>query len=493
MKNRTSTHRALSLLLAWVVVGLPSSSSARSAAEGVFSEPDERPDDPYIAVRPEDRITSPARRWARGEHVSVQVNVDESGQNIVGDAANETSIAVDPNNPNRMAIGWRQFDTIASNFRQAGYGYTVDGGATWTFPGAIDPGLFRSDPVLDVAADGTFYYYSLEDDLTCDIFESSDGGASWGPEIYAFGGDKAWLAVDRTGGPGDGHLYTAWSPVGGCCNPDMFNRSTDAGATFEPPVSINGNPRRGVTAVGPQGEVYVVGHLSASMSQFMIAKSTTVQDPKAGLGFDFTAAVDLGGALARAVGPNPAGMLGQVWVAAGPAVTQGDGVVGAPPVYILASIDPPGADPLDIHFVRSTDGGATFSAPIRVNDDPSDSGAWQWFGTLAVAPDGRLDAVWNDSRADPGGFDSELYYAYSRDGGITWSANQPLSPPFDPHLGWPQQNKIGDYYHMVSDNTGAHLAYSATFNGEQDVYYLRIEPADLFSDGFESGDTSAWD
>ncbi|MFQ5423464.1 MAG: hypothetical protein ACE5F9_05725, partial [Phycisphaerae bacterium] len=42
--------------------------------------------------------------------------------------------------------------------------------------------------------------------------------------------------------------------------------------------------------------------------------------------------------------------------------------------------------------------------------------------------------------------------------------------------GYPQQNKLGDYYHMVSLDGWANLAYAATFNGEQDVYYLRIAP-----------------
>ena len=147
---------------------------------------------------------------------------------------------------------------------------------------------------------------------------------------------------------------------------------------------------------------------------------------------------------------------------------------------------------MDVHFARSLDGGLTFEPPIRINDDPVGTDAWQWFGTMSVAPNGRIDVVWNDTRADPGGFDSELYYAFSEDGGLTWSANEPLSPSFDPHLGWPQQNKIGDYYDMVSDAAGADLAYAATFNGEQDVYYLRIDAAGIFSDGFESGDTSAW-
>ena len=31
---------------------------------------------------------------------------------------------------------------------------------------------------------------------------------------------------------------------------------------------------------------------------------------------------------------------------------------------------------------------------------------------------------------------------------------------------------------MVSDNLGVNIAYAATFNGEQDVYFLRVGPWD---------------
>ena len=97
-----------------------------------------------------------------GPYSAVQVNVDALGGNILGDAANEPSIAIDPTNPMRMAIGWRQFDTVASNFRQAGIAYSTDGGATWTFPGVLDPGQFRSDPVsCPSIVQGNFYYSSL--------------------------------------------------------------------------------------------------------------------------------------------------------------------------------------------------------------------------------------------------------------------------------------------------------------------------------------------
>ncbi len=442
--------------------------------------------DPYIPVPREARRTSPAVRWSRNGYVSVQVNVDENGDNIEGDAANEPSIAVDPTKPNWMAIGWRQFDTIDSDFRQAGWAYTRDGGRWWTFPGVIDPGVFRSDPVLESDADGIFYFDSLTNvgGYHCRVFKSIDGGESWDDGVSAYGGDKAWMAIDRTGGIGHGHIYAAWDHAG-CCGDDWFNRSTDGGETFEYPIPIAEDPADrpiwGVTAVGPDGEVYVAGRRYTTASEFVVAKSTTAQDPSAEPDFDFVVEVELEGGLLYFVpsSPNPAGLLGQVWIAAdhsdGP--TRGN-------VYVLSSVDPSGSDPLDIHFIRSTDGGETWSDPVRVNDDPPGPTAWQWFGTMSVAPTGRIDAIWNDTRnAFPGTYYSALYYAYSEDAGETWSTSEAVSPPFDPHLGWPQQNKLGDYYDMVSDNVGAHVAYAATFNGEQDVYYLRIGDYDCNGNG----------
>src|SRR4029077_17896535 len=55
--------------------------------------------------------TSSAMVSQSGPFTSYQVNVDAAGHNILGDAANEPSICVDPTNANRMAIGWRQFDS----------------------------------------------------------------------------------------------------------------------------------------------------------------------------------------------------------------------------------------------------------------------------------------------------------------------------------------------------------------------------------------------
>src|SRR5205809_654605 len=92
--------------------------------------------------------TSPRMISQFGPFTSFQVNVDVSGNNILGDAANEPSITVNPTDLSKMAIGWRQFNSVTSDFRQGGYGYTTNGGATWTFPGVLENNVFRSDPVL---------------------------------------------------------------------------------------------------------------------------------------------------------------------------------------------------------------------------------------------------------------------------------------------------------------------------------------------------------
>jgi hypothetical protein len=153
---------------------------------------------------------------------------------------------------------------------------------------------------------------------------------------------------------------------------------------------------------------------------------------------------------------------------------------------MLASVVPPGRSTTDVMFVRSTDGGLTFSAPQKINDDPVNPSKWHWFGTFSVAPNGRLDAVWYDTRNAANNTDSQLFYSSSTDAGVTWSPNVAVSNAFNPFEGYPNQNKIGDYITIVSDDTGGNVAYSATFNfnpnrgqHEEDVYYVRVSPPGL--------------
>ena len=422
-------------------------------------------DDPPGVAAQRTPGAQPAPPVVFGRFTSIQANVDGNGANIVGDAANEPSIAVHPDLPMRIAIGWRQFDTVLSNFRQAGYGYSADGGGTWTFPGKLDPGQFRSDPVLDYDSQGNFYFCSLRDDFNSIVFKSTNGGATWGPSVFAYGGDKQWIAIDRTFNASDGNIYQAWSTAANPWGDNTFNRSINDGVSFQAPILLTNQPIWGTLDVTPNGTLYVVGVSDFDFGQFWVVKST---NPGSFSPIFTATGVSLGGDIGFSAGPNPGGLMGQAWLA----VDKSNGPT-AGYIYVLASVTPPG-DPADVMFVRSTNGGVSWSTPVRVNDDTIGNGAWQWFGTMSCAPNGRIDAVWNDTRNTGQVNRSQLYYSYSTDGGANWSVNEPASPVWDSFVGWPNQQKIGDYYDMSSDSTGAHLAYAATFNNEQDVYYMRI-------------------
>jgi hypothetical protein len=429
-------------------------------------------DEDYVPVSRDEQGRSPAYNYTLSNITTHQVNVDANGQNIVGDAANEPSIAVDPNNRNKMVIGWRQFNTVNSNFRQNGYGYTTDGGQTWTFPGVIQPGIFRSDPVLDYDVHGNFYYNSLTDDpdYFCKVFKSTNGGSSWDAGVDAHGGDKQWMTIDKTEGPGNGHIYAFWTSYFSTCYPGFFTRSTNGGGSFENCVTIPDDPSWGTLMVAPNGNLYI-GGTSGSTYDFTVARSTNAQISGQPVTWDMYTSVNLGGSITYGITPNPGGLGGQTSIAID---TSGGAYQGN--IYLLCSVEPTsGPDPLDVRFARSTNGGVSWSSSVRVNDDASTS-AWQWFGTMSVAPTGRIDVVWLDTRDNPGSYNSALYYSYSTDAGVTWSQNEKLSDSFNPHIGWPQQDKMGDYFHMVSDSNGASLAWAATFNNEQDVYYSYIAP-----------------
>src|SRR5437870_3221192 len=418
-----------------------------------------------------------------GLFTSYQVNVDQNGQNIIGDAANECPIAVDPTDGNKMTIAWRQFNSVTSNFRQAGWGFTTDGGAHWTFPGVLQNGVFRSDPVTNSDEIGQFFYLSLQSDVNqsffCDdLWRSTNGGQTWverSPDRGAGGGDKQWFTIDKTGGPGHGFQYQSDDGINCSGSGVQFQRSTDGGVTWQSPIVVPGGTDLGTLDVDTNGNLFIGGE---GFSNFNCVRSSNAQIGGQTPTFDRVTPVNMGGFLGSG-GINPAGLDGQLFLA-----IDRSGTATNNNIYMLASVVPPGRSTTDVMFVRSTDGGLTFSAPRRINDDPVNPSKWHWFGTLSVAPNGRLDSVWYDTRNAANNTDSQLFYSFSTDGGVTWSANVAVSNAFNPFEGYPNQSKIGDYITIVSDNTGGNVAYSATFNfnparnqHEEDVYYVRVAPS----------------
>jgi hypothetical protein len=417
---------------------------------------------------------SPGMISVHDQFTSHQVNVNNVGMNITGDAANEPSITVDPTNPNRMTIGWRQFNSVTSNFRQAGYAYTNNGGSTWTFPGALENNVFRSDPVLVADDTGHFFYNSLLQSFFDNIWRSLDSGQTWTNlqgAGNATGGDKQWHQIDNTSSTGHGFQYQSWSTAGNNFGGRQFSRSTDGGVTWMNPINIPHQPQWGTLDVDTNGNLFI-GGMQTAIQQIWCIRSSDAKNGAVTPTFDQSTAVNLGGVIDINQAINPEGLVGQLFLA-----VDRSGTATNNNVYMLASVRPnTAAIGSDVMFVRSTDGGVTFSAPKRINDDPVNQAKSHWMGTFSVAPNGRLDAFWLDTRNAANNTDSQLFYSFSLDGGVNWSPNAAVSNSFNPFLGYPQQNKMGDYMTSVSDNTGANLAYCATFNLEEDVYHIRVAP-----------------
>ena len=434
-------------------------------------EPLEKYDNPPAIAAPALQI-SPAFTSQFGPYTSYQVNVDANGNNRIGDAANEPSICVDPTDGNKMSIGWRQFDSVLSNFRQAGFAYSTNGGSNWISPGVLQSNVFRSDPVLNSDTAGRFFYLSLLQTFFDDLWQSLTGGQSWALIAPADGGDKEWFTIDNTNSSGHGFQYQFWSTDGNNYGGRQFTRSINGGSTWLDPINIPNSPRWGTLDVDSDGNLFI-GGVNLSTGGIWCVRSTNAKNSAVVPTFDQSTAVNLGGDIVFSEPINPEGLVGQVFL-----TVDRSGTSTNNNIYMLASVQPSGfTTGSDVMFVRSTNGGTTFSAPHRINDDPVNHAKWHWFGTLSVAPNGRIDVVWFDTRNATNNTDSQLFYSYSIDGGNNWSANVAVSNSFNPFVGYPNQAKIGDYITVVSDNASANVAYAATFNGEEDIYYVRVSPA----------------
>ncbi|MBN2391444.1 MAG: exo-alpha-sialidase, partial [Anaerolineae bacterium] len=92
----------------------------------------------------------------------------------------------------------------------------------------------------------------------------------------------------------------------------------------------------------------------------------------------------------------------------------------------------------DVYFSRSVDGGVTWDASVRVNHDTDQ--LWQSEPDIAVNATGVLHVVWADSRAG----DYDVYYTRSTDGGQTWSAEIRVSDFYTGSQNSPAVAALGD-------------------------------------------------
>mgnify|MGYP003694503063 CR=1 FL=1 len=186
----------------------------------------------------------------------------------------------------------------------------------------------------------------------------------------------------------------------------QFQRSTNGGVTWQAPIIIPNSPIYGTLDVDTNGNLFIGGE---GIQHFYCVRSSNAQIGSQTPTFDRSTAVNMGGDL------GGGGSIQQDWMDMLFLAIDRSGGPTNNNIYMLASVVPPGRSTTDVMFVRSTDGGLTFSAPHKINDDPVNPSKWHWFGTFSVAPNGRLDAVWYDTRNAANNTDSQLFYSWSTD------------------------------------------------------------------------------
>src|SRR5439155_8107801 len=132
----------------------------------------------------------------------------------------------------------------------------------------------------------------------------------------------------------------------------------------------------------------------------------------------------------------------------------------------------------DTTYAQSTDGGKTWSAPKRLADSDPAQLQGNYLPNVVIAPNGRVDVVWWDTRDDPGLRSNDVYYTYSTDNGATFSKNiRVTDQSVDRRFGvWGQNFDQNSPPSLASENAYAVFAWDDTrlSRGEDGL----INPAD---------------
>src|SRR5262249_50806912 len=112
MRSSTTPHISLLVCLFSLTASAIASAQLAPTLPPPVNEPLKKYENPPAVPRKIE--TSPRMVSPYAGFISYQANVDQNGNNIIGDAANECVISVDPTNGNRMTIAWRQFNDVSS-------------------------------------------------------------------------------------------------------------------------------------------------------------------------------------------------------------------------------------------------------------------------------------------------------------------------------------------------------------------------------------------
>lgn len=369
---------------------------------------------------------------------------------------------------------------------------SFDGGQSWTTQQVSSSFGVFGDPCIVSDYKGDFYFLHLSDVAgkgwsdpklldRIVIQRSKDGGINWSNgafmgEDHPKDQDKEWAAID----PRNNRIYVTWTQFDKYESQDredesniLFSGSKRGGKKWCEPVQINdipgdcldddGTTEGAVPAVGPNGEVYVAWSLN---EKIYFDRS---DDRGKTWGSDIEVADQPGG-----------------WTLSIPGIMRCNGM----PVTLCDLSDGPhrgtiyvnwadqrnGEDDTDIFVAKSTDGGSSWSDPIRVNDD--EAGSQQFLTWMTVdQTTGYLYCIFYDRRnhADLG---TDVVLAYSRDGGATWT-NVKIS---DSHFVPSQNVFFGDYNNIDSHDGRIALIWTRMDNFKTSVWASIIEDSELPSE-----------
>lgn len=357
---------------------------------------------------------------AAQDWINVRLNAD-----ITQQLQNEQQVVVNPTNPLNLVAIWRDFRL---GYRQVAWGYTFDGGRTWTNPGLfVDPHYANdSDPALTVNAEGDFFAMLLA--YTGDtgqtngmlMYRSTNGGVTWEERGFAINQvpgvfeDKEFIACDRTGSAYHGRIYMVWDRF---YETNIYSVHTaDEGATWSSArrVSDLSSNQFPTPAVGANGEYYVAWTNFSGSIRFDKSLNGGVN-----FGSDIT--------VTSLVNPYPT-LDGGIEAPAHPAMDVDiSGGLYNGRIYIAYINIGSGSNDYDLYVRHSDNQGASWSSARRINDDTFDNGRDQFHPWLTVDNTGVVHAVWLDRRQDPANLKWHCYVSQSFDGGMTWAPNQQVS------------------------------------------------------------------
>jgi len=376
-----------------------------------------------------------------------------------------------PDNPNEIVVAYNDSRSVLANpINISGASVSTDGGTTFTrltkTNGQSPFSNTVGDPVV-VYNKPTGTWFTVWIDEACGGF-GLGGYKSTNPSdpnswthfcVHNGSGDdrESGWADNNTSSPHFGNMYVSRNDfnVGGGAL--FVSVSTNNGSTWTQHQLTSGTPFiRDVQITGDPatGDVYVAGMNEGGGGTAGPRSNKIYRSTDGGTTWTntFTSANFTGPSDGSLCSTNTyfASMFSGYWRHMGwgePAALNGV-------VHYVYAQHGAGADPGDIFYIRSTDKGVTFSAPLKLNTDGTTRPQWQ--PNISVSSSGTVFAMWYDARGStscvkgsPTVLCYQMFGRKSTDNGATWLADMAFSDAMTPLPGQPDSQIVtcyaGDY------------------------------------------------